>query len=246
MSKLSKAQAKLHDHACALLQKDELTFADREFVLEHWRADANQDVRRVGAFFTPPDLARAFAIECNGAQSVIDLCAGIGSLSYWRWHRDHPQRLVCVEANPAYVAVGKKMLPEAEWVLANVFALPDLGRFDVAVSNPPFGNLKRCGAGPRYLGSKFEYHVIDLAGTLADQGAFLIPRMSVPFPLNKDKRPHVENQEYLRFQRETGISLGEGVGIEADVWLDNWHGVKPGVESVRVDFAAHRSEVEAA
>jgi hypothetical protein len=237
VSKLTKAQAKLHDQACARLEKDVLTLVDREYVLQHWRADAHHDVQRSGSFFTPTGLAGAFAMECTGAQSVIDLCAGIGSLSYWRWHRDQPRRLVCVEANPAYVAVGKKVLPEAEWICADVFALPDPGRFELAISNPPFGRANRNGKGPRYRGSKFEYHVIDLASTLAEQGVFLIPRTSAPFSSHKGHWRRVERDEYLRFQWETGILLGEGVGVEPDGWLDEWHGVKPEVESVRVEFA---------
>jgi hypothetical protein len=253
MSKLTKAETKLHDQACSLLEKAVLSLIEREFVLEHWRADATNEVSRFGAFFTPPDLAATFAIECNGAQTVIDLCAGIGSLSYWRWHRDRPRRLVCVERNPAYVAVGKKVLPEAEWILADVFALPALGQFELAISNPPFGAVKRNGNGPRYRGRKFEYHVIDIASTLADQGVFLIPRMSAPFssadaepfssadaePFSSaDAEPQkVERADYQQFLSETGIALGEGVGIEPDGWISEWHGVKPHVEIVRVDFA---------
>jgi len=238
MSALTKAQQKQHAIACELLEQTHLTFADREFVFEHWRADANQNVRHAGAFFTPLGLAEVFAIECNGAQSVIDLCAGIGVLAYQRWLRDQPKRLVCVERNPAYVAVGKKLLPEAEWEQADVFALPDLGHFDLAVSNPPFGKLARNGNGPRYRGNAFEFHVIDIASTLADQGAFLLPQMSTPFKFSGDHGfAYVDHHAYQRFERETGIELSLGVGIDTSYWLSEWQGAKPLVESVRTEFA---------
>lgn len=42
MSKLTKAQAKLHEHACALLQKDVLSFDDRDW---HGVAPAIESVR---------------------------------------------------------------------------------------------------------------------------------------------------------------------------------------------------------
>jgi len=237
MSALTKAQAQQHDRASVLLAKDVLTFDEREFVLEHWRADADQNVRKAGAFFTPQGLSSAFADECNGAQSVIDLCAGIGALAYQRWRRDQPTRLVCVEANPVYIAVGRKVLPEAEWIHGDVFALPHLGRFDLAISNPPYGRVKRNGSGPRYRGSAFEYHVIDIASTLADQGVFLIPQTSAPFKFTGggDGRV-VEGLAYTRFRRETGITLCSGLGIDANLWRTEWHGVSPVVESVRVDF----------
>jgi len=238
MSALTKAQLKQHAIACELLEQDHLTFADREFVLENWRADANHNVRQAGAFFTPLGLAEAFADECNGAQTVIDLCAGIGALAYHRWRRDQPKRLVCVERNPAYVAVGKKVLPEAEWIQADVFALPDLGHFDLAVSNPPFGKLTRNRNGPRYRGNAFEFHVIDIASTLADQGVFLIPQPSASFQFSGERGWRTaDHRAYERFQRETGITLSPGYGLDTSTWLSEWRGAKPNVESVRAEFA---------
>ncbi|WP_165420444.1 hypothetical protein [Edaphobacter modestus] len=41
MSRLSKQLTALHAQACALLQKDVLTFDERVFVLDHWQEGAN-------------------------------------------------------------------------------------------------------------------------------------------------------------------------------------------------------------
>src|SRR5262249_47611369 len=72
--------------------------------------------------------------------------------------------IVCIEQNPDYVTVGKKVLPEATWICANVLDLPaSLGRFDCAIANPPFGRIKSTGAAPRYTGAEFEYSVSRLA-----------------------------------------------------------------------------------
>lgn len=84
MAKLSKPQVKAHGEACALLEKDRLTLDEREFVIRNWQESATHINSAAGAFFTPLDLAFDFAIEvnCDPPWSVIDLCAGIGCLSY--------------------------------------------------------------------------------------------------------------------------------------------------------------------
>jgi len=236
MSKLTKAEMRLHAQACEILQSDTLTIHERQLVLKNWRPDAESEVAHAGAFFTPFGLAEDFAIEANGAQSVIDLCAGIGGLAYQRWLRGRPARLVCVERNPTFVAVGRKVLPDAEWIQASIFDVPalDLGRFDLAISNPPFGRIPCEGQSPRYRGNLFEYRVIDLASTLAEQGVFLIPRSSAPICF--DGRDVDEPRAYRAFKEQTGISIDLGFGIDGEAYRDAWKGTKVVVESVRVDY----------
>ncbi len=43
--------------------------------------------------------------------------------------------------------IGRKLLPEARWINADVFDWRelDLGRYDCAIGNPPFGRVKRQG-----------------------------------------------------------------------------------------------------
>ena len=164
MAKLTKAEAKAHAEAEAILAKPTLTDDERLFVLEHWQESANHVNSAAGAFFTPYDLARDAALDVHNVGRVIDLCAGIGTLSLAAMWRGFYQRremgqtleLVCVELNPAYVEVGRKMLPEARWVCGSIFDLPrDLGHFDSAISNPPFGKVDRGGGNaPRYTGAE--------------------------------------------------------------------------------------------
>lgn len=246
MSKLTKARAKAHQEACAILAKDRLSEDERWFVLENWQESATHINSVAGAFFTPPMLARDFAIEVGDLGSVIDLCAGMGTLAFMVrnrhcWGRTGV-RLVCVEANPDYIAVGRKLLPEAEWVQADVFDLPNLGHFDCAISNPPFGSTKRTGSAPRYAGRAFEYHVIDIASDLADYGVFIIPQASAPFSYSG--KPVYEwrpGDEYKRFAETTGIALGANCGIDCSAYQGDWHGVAPAVEIVCADFAEARA-----
>ena len=119
-----------------------LTIDEQEFVLRHWQESQNATTATAlaGAFFTPLDLAFDFAIEV-AAGRIIDLGAGIGTLS-WAVHRHltaSPSRprpeLVCVERNREYVRVGRRVLPEADWICADLFDLPMdfVGAFDTVI-----------------------------------------------------------------------------------------------------------------
>ncbi|MEU9703054.1 methyltransferase [Streptomyces sp. NPDC047981] len=243
---MSKEAAKAHEKAAALVALDrDLTETEKEFVLDNWQEAATATHNLAGAFFTPEGLARDLSIEVHGDR-IIDLCAGIGRLAYtcrdyWgrRWNNQPPREIVCVEKNPAYVEVGRKILPEATWICADVLTVPTLGlgRFDTAISNPPFGTITRDGNAPNFQGRRFEYHVIAVAATLADFGAFIIPQPSAPFrysgePYYREAR----DRECARFEEETGIRLGPGAGFDTSMYRDKWRGVSPRVEVAVCDF----------
>ena len=240
MAKLTKQQAKAHQKACAILAQEKIYDDEAWKVFENWNESAHHINSLAGAFFTPVGLARDFSLEVTGRR-IIDLCAGIGVLGYMAslGHRGDAAELVCVEANPDYVEIGRKLLPEATWICGSVFDLPaDLGRFDVAIANPPFGATQRAGGkGPRYSGNRFEYHVIDIASDLADYGAFIIPQASAPFQYSGVPSYRVQHAEaYEAFKQQTGIQLEPSCGIDCDYYRDEWRGVAPAVEVVVADF----------
>lgn len=247
MAKLSKREAKAHAEACEVLKKDKLTTKEKWFVLENWQEGANHVNSVAGAFFTPPDLAGDFSIDAWGGRRVLDLCAGAGTLSFalrerCLWGEVIPE-FVCVEMNPDYIAVGKKILPEATWLQCSVFDLPaGLGSFSTAISNPPFGSTQRGGGkAPRYSGNRFEYHVIDIASDYADHGAFIIPQMSAPFTYSgKQNFTETKHAHYLDFVKQTAVELTNGCGIDTEYHRENWHGVSPATEVVCCDFEEAR------
>ena len=105
--------------------------------------------------------------------------------------------------------VGKKLLPEANWICADVFEVwRDLPHFDCAIANPPFGRVATAGKAPTYTGPDFEYKIIDIASRIADYGTFLIPQQSAPFRYSGahyyDERP---TDKHTRFHQQTGIDL---------------------------------------
>jgi hypothetical protein len=246
--KLTRTERGLHERAETLLQQAMLTDDECESVLRHWHPGHAFDVGASGAFFTPFELAREFRIDA-GQGRIIDLCAGIGSLAYWclnhPWASGIDVEMVCVELNPTFVEIGKKLVPDATWICADIFDAGDmgLGSFDIAISNPPFGRINRRGKNaPRYRGSHFEYHVIDIASELADVGAFIVPQTSAPFRFSGRRGfERAEHGKYQAFHDQTAIELDGGVGIDTSLFQDQWKGASPQVEIATTDFTQARA-----
>lgn len=238
MAKLTKAEFKKHNEALKVLEQERLTHDDKEFVFRNWHEGANHINSQAGAFFTPFDMAFDFAFDVGGPR-IIDLCAGIGMLSYAVYmrhlngHHDAKLDITCIEKNPEYVEVGKKLLPEATWICGDVRDALEVGKFDWAISNPPFGRIKS----PNFKGQYFEYHVIDIASKIADNGTFIIPQMSAGF--NLSGRPYYERHTDGRavdFQVSTGFRFHPGCGVDTDYYREEWKGVSPMCEVVCIDF----------
>jgi len=245
MSKLTKPQIAAHKQACELLRQDVLSEDDRWFVLENWQESATHINSAAGAFFTPLGLARDFRLEVHGRR-ILDLCAGIGTLSFFLhptcWD-DAKREIVCVDNNPDYVSVGRKIVPEATWIEADVFALPNLGHFDCVIANPPFGGTARSkSASPRYRGREFEYHLIDIASDLGDAGVFIVPQMSAPFSYSGRQDFRISSSTaYAGFERQTAIQLSVGIPIDTSAYRNEWRGAAPTTEIVHADFHKARS-----
>lgn len=245
MAKLTKQERKLHEQALRLLDKEVLTDEEKCFVLDNWHEGATHMNGAVGAFFTPIEIASGVAIEAHGKR-IIDLCAGIGRLAYTYSCYKNPFSdkkiqfdITCVEINSDYIEVGKKILPEARWIQADVMTLPaDIGHFDCAIGNPPFGNIWTKSKSPRLTSAPFEYKVIDVASDIADSGVFIIPQGSAPFRISgvRSSQFDIETPAYKRFVKESDITLEPNCGIDTSLGAENWHGVKIATEIVCVDF----------
>jgi len=238
MAKLTKEQRKLHQQAEDILKKDVLTTSEKEFVFENWNEAAHHNIGMAGAFFTPFNLALDFAFDVGGLR-IIDLCAGIGVLAYAAKLRyPHIKEIVCIEQNYDYVAIGRKLLPEATWIHADVFDWKELnlGTFDCAISNPPFGKVKRSGNGYKYKGQEFEYHVISIASQLAREGVFIVPQMSSSFRYSARRNYERVEGRGSDFENLMGFSMETGAGVDTSFYAKEWKNGAPVTEIVTIDF----------
>lgn len=236
--KLTKAHAKAMIEVNRLVSLDRaLTLEEREFILENYQESTGGDNVLLGAFFTPQSLARELAIEVSDCNSIVDLCAGIGSLAFAC--KGRAEKIVCVETNAEYVRVGRKVMPEATWIHADVFGdwINDFDRFDFAISNPPFGAIRAETWKGKYSGPRFEYKVIELASRVARTGTFIVPQQSAPFRYSAFQQFEVKQDEQCRkFIEATGIEMEMNCGIDTSVSRNEWHGVSPVCEIVTCDF----------
>lgn len=252
MAKLTKTEHKAHEKAEALLNNGrDLTSEEIDFVFNNWHPGADSNQTAASAYFTPVAMAQDFRLECAGRGVLLDLCAGIGILSYygsgrhmWEQYRPEYEAIICVERNPRFVEVGKRLFPAAHWICgdamdpetwAEIRAIAP--RIDFAICNPPFGRTtKSFHKAPRYCGAEGEFQILDVAMMFAPSGAAIIPRMSAPFDTvhGYARRP---SSKYRKFEEATGASLHGGIGIACDLFRDDWKGVAPAVEIVTWDFA---------
>lgn len=236
--KLTKRQIKAHAEALALVDCGRpLHDEEKEFILDNFHEGATNINSAAGAFFTPRGLARDLAVEVGDAGSVVDLCAGIGALSYAIGR--NASRLTCVEVNAEYARIGRRVVPEAEWLVCSVFAAQvlNLTRFRWAISNPPFGAIRGDDYAGSYRGGQFEYKVIEIASRIADFGAFILPQMSAPFHYSGQPcYTQEESSKAKAFREQTGILMEPSCGIDTSIYKAEWRGVSPVCEIVVCEF----------
>jgi len=221
--KLSKPVRKLHEQARALLERGGLDDDEREFCYRNLRPDATTDIGKGSAFFTPWEIANDFQIETlndiGRPKRVLDLCAGFGILSYMqhrRWCSSEKPEFVCVEINPEYVEIGKKLFPEAQWIRADVFDLAELklGRFDEFYSNPPFGPVPAAYRN-QYPKRRFEYAVAEIGMQHADTGTMIVQQGITDWKMSNQRgfSQHI-NPAYDAWKAVSGLRLANNCGID--------------------------------
>ncbi len=241
MAKITKRKLKLHDEALELVRLErDLTMTEKEFVLENYKPYATHNVTETNAFFTPLELAIAATAEMPAPYDyennvkVIDLCAGIGMLSFAYYHysgfRSDFIDLVCVELDAEYVEVGKKILPEATWIQGSIMdteLIESLGKFDGFISNPPFMKLGD------YKGT---YTTSKIGMSIAAYGVVIVPQRNCPFEYSgKNQFAKVNNRDYDKFLEAEGISYSASC-IDTETIDDlKWDDVNVTTEVVIVD-----------
>lgn len=245
---LSRTAINLHNRAMDYVHSDKsLTDDEREFVLLNFQESYANDNKSAGAFFTPMGLCRDFTIEVGQCNTGIDLCAGIGRLSYYQIEYLKAMGAeidwTCVERNYGFYEVGKRVLPECQWVHDDVFKFCSEytgEKKQIVISNPPFGNIATAPPAPQshmYRHKNFEFWVIEAAKAVAERGVFLLPQGSAPFSLS-GMHTYSENTtgKASVFTGKTGIVLEPNCGIDTSYYIEDWHGVSIATEVVLTDY----------
>ena len=239
MQRVTKEAAKRHRRAEEMLQQRELSTDERAFVLEHWTPRAAHIVGETGAFFTPPRLAWDLAVMAHNNGRNVDLCAGIGHLARALLDHEPQASLTCIELNPAFVEVGRKVVPEATWVQGDVFnpdTYADLQRFDYAVSNPPFGNVRSKTAADWLI---FKGSVSAGLMTMQQSVAVILPAMSCDFQYS-GQRGHTKKKNLPAnaarfFKALPGVTM-DCLSVDCAMYRDEWDGTAPAVELLDVSM----------
>lgn len=237
MARVTKKESQLRLKVMELVHSDrQLTEDDKEFIFNNYRGDG---IGATGAFFTPEMLAWDFMLDAGCSDACIELCAGIGRLSYYQFIRNKPSHITCVELNPEYVLIGKRVLPQAEWITGDALQYTPDRFYRVAYGNPPFGKINTSGAYTgRYTGSEFEYKIIDRAREYSSYGVWIVPQGSAGFKYSGHTYydRSIQSAKYIKFEKDTGLILHPGVGIDTSIYRDQWNGTKVTCESVLVDY----------
>jgi predicted RNA methylase len=254
---LTKPQWRKHEAALKLLEQDERTSEDTEFILEHYHPGAGNNVKSVGAFFTPRQLARDLAhliLSPRGrATTYLDLGAGIGMLThavkmFWAQDKDaHNMNFICVEVNEDYCTIGKKIAPYATWINADMFdegLWQEVGTVDFILSNPPFGRTLK-GASTKWLNYQgySDFMAAEIAYRHSHKGAaFIMPQTNLPFRMSgvrclEELEPHRYHTELQKFQKANPHVSLEPTSFDTAYAQTLWKGVKPTVELVRLEYA---------
>jgi predicted RNA methylase len=254
MAKLTRRELAAHQAAIALIDSERpLTLAEIEQCFSDWHEGATSNQTEASAFFTPVDMASDMRLEMPNYGTFVDLCAGTGRLAYFAGgqasypeFRPRYDRMICVERNPEYVRIGKRLFPDAEWICGDALdpaVIRQIGKVDVAFCNPPFGTTTKSEhAAPRYRGAEMDLKIMDLAATLAPSCWAIVPRDRAPWDYRGNRQA---SKRADAFTAATGLGVHRFASLDCNAYREGWRGVSPSVEIVGFgeEYEAERATV---
>ena len=221
--KLSKPELKLQKEVFQLIENNNtFTFEQLEYIYENFNPGYISDVITHSAYFTPLDMAYDFAKLSVRHGVIVDMCAGIGCLSFAVKTRDTYEhnitQQICIERNHKYINIGKKLLPTAQWIQGDIFdksiwdsIIDQYGKIDCIISNPPFGKMSKSDSNRdwlKYTGVEIDIASIEVALKYTDNVSMILPINSCTFsysgmPYYQER----ENKKIEKLKQETGLSF---------------------------------------
>lgn len=243
--KLSKLQRKQHGEAESLLSLGRTLKEDeRMFVLDHWLPGATGDPGIHGVFFTPRSIAESISYYPSEGP-VIDACAGIGRLAFHCWlaskWSNHPKfTLTCVEFNSNYVEVGRRVLPEAEWIRADLTdyaaSLDGKRPFREAISNPPYGKVPTLREWRGYTGPAHLVAAAVLGDITRYGGWMIVPEADIAQSFRSQGRVVEDSSFYQKFRAaRPDLSLSH-YSHDFSQYRSEWMGASPNVTLADLDI----------
>lgn len=223
MGKLSKREISKQVELKKLIDETKvLTDNQKEHIYKEFNEAFIGDVTHSSAYFTPIELAFDFALMSPTYGYVLDACAGIGVLSYTANIRDtydgNIKQLICIEKNPEFVEIGKKLLPDADWHCGSIFDQKlhqkifrkhKIKKSDCMISNPPYGTvtMKYVPDGERdwldYSGKEFDMAVIEVGHKLAEYHSYILPVQSCIFSVSgAHYHQHKTNRKFNKLKKD--------------------------------------------
>lgn len=255
MARLTKAQSATQKKVENLLSQDILSLADRDYIFNSYHEAADNNTTVSGAFFTPLPLAIQFAEHCSFPSlkrpiKILDMCAGIGVLSYAMQQLFNQSpfgeqcEITCIEINSNYVQIGQKVVPEATWIqmdATKIAKLVSLGKFDLVIGNPPFGNVPtfKNKKTISYTGSNAIYTIVELAALITKCASFIIPQKEAGFKYSGENHFETTPNDVLDlFIEQTGILFSPNNFSGTHLYEKQWKAKTPRVEFVECDFSS--------
>lgn len=206
-----------------------------------------------GVYWSPYGMSQDLSVFAPRRGHILDLCSGIGMLAYRLQQMDSYDKdiesITCIEYDPAFVEIGKKILPSARWIYGNAFDkkllddlvkdLPDK-RFDLIISNPPFGVDQNKGdySWLNYQGHR-DLMALEIALRYGKWAYFILPTGSCPFEYSTSRAqqfgyindPERYSQKFKKFLKENkDIKFNmEADGIDCSIYKDQWVNLPGGI-----------------
>lgn len=252
--KLTKAEIKIQKQVFELLKKDNLTNEEIDWIYENINAGYISDVTTHSFYQTPLNLSYDAVLMWPTHGVLIDMAAGFGILTHCAKIRDGYNKdikhYVCIERNPVYIEIGKKLCPYADWIEGDIFnknvwdsIKQKYGRIDCIMSNPPFGKVSKSDADKswlKYKGSDLEIAAIEVALVNCDKQyncSFILPVGSLTFRKNMagGYMEHVQCRKIDKLKKEMGVEFYMSwCSIDTDVY-EGFKNTKIRVECCTID-----------
>ena len=194
--------------------------------------------------------------------NIIDTCSGIGILGYrllcHDYHHGNISSLTLCEFNPEFVHIGKRLLQgmkdhtgkeyEINLITGDEFdeslwkeltGKTPTGKFDLMVSNPPYGKMSATDQKNHYwmfYTGERELMALELCLRFAIDGYFILPPCSVEFKFSG--APYYQEQpqsKVERIKKKCPIPFRMYCdGIDGSIYRDEWKGTCINTEAVRI------------